>query len=1312
MASMSPAPRPKRRRGWIKRSLIILLASTVVLAGLLVGGVRLLDHFAPQYRQALAERIGQRIHADISVSGLEIGWGWHGPILYLDDPRITRPGAEQPALTADRLGLEFSLADLIGGSRLPDGLIVDAPHAALVRTGTGLALAHWGPSGGAGIDWSKLAAVRRQIAHVRIRGGRLTIVSDRLPGGRMQWSNVRIALDDDADHRLKATASADGPAWWPSINASATLTGPLQHPDHAGFSLHSDNIRPLALARAGRTNIVSHLRGGRLSFDVDGHWRNNRLTDTRITLASEALARAGDDRPLVPAFNAVFQATSDPEAHRIDLKLAQLTGGPKQSGDLDANARFDTRSHAVRVTARHLPEALALRMARLAEPRLRDAAIDGSIDTLALHWQPGQPLAAQVGFHGLTVDDPKIAFGPIAGRYRQQGGQHTLTFEGASGTLSAARYIKGDVDITGLGGRLQWQPSDRGGWSIDLDKLRLASRQAHVVTSGHVRLPKQGAPVADITADLVAPHIARLLAHIPQGKNLPNPRLRDWLPKAILAGSLDHGHVAVKGPMDRFPFAQGKNGNGFHMTLVGHGATVRYKPEWPKVTDAGGKLSLDGDQLTLDLSSAKMLGMSIDAARAHVGNVREPVMQLTGKASGAPAAKLMSFISASPLHRKFGKLVQAIEVSGPADVGVKLRIPLKPGLGHIKVDGTIDARGDALRQRTLPGPITGIHGRLAFSGHGVKASGLTGQMMGVPISADIASGTDGGERITARARPSLPADRKALAHYLPEAWLIYGKGQTPMTVAFTVQHDGRISPIRVNSDLTGMAIRLPAPLTKPAATAAPLAVTIDPRNGHIDAHYDHRLRLAVDLNAHGRPERIQALIGHTDIKPPDTNGLWIGGHAARVDGLGWFYVVRHVLYGAPADIPGAPAARAAAHHPKPKTAPPASPLAFLGGDLTIGRLSFGDRYIARPHVRAQPMTDTTGWRVDFEGGDSQGQITWVSPSGQAARIAGNLKRVALHTQKARPHSSGNAGNSDSPVLWPGLAPTDLPAMKLFVQNFVVDGTSFGQAHVDATGTADGWRLDRFQLANGALTGQANAHWQQDSGVSQASAHADFDGHGLSRLLRTFGYVSPIRAKRARIKSDLAIKPNPNGLDLRYLEGNVHLALDHGTLLTVDPGPGRLLGLLNLYVLPRRLRLDFRDVVDKGMAFDKVRADFDIHRGQAYSQNARILTPSVKIGITGRIGLATRDYNEYVTITPKVGSGVAIASAVLGGPIVGAAVFAVQQLLKKPIQHFSSVGYHLKGSWEDPQIVNPRADDNSANTPSGAARPGTSPTPGQ
>ena len=62
------------RSGVLKRTLVIALASVVILAGLLVGGVRLIDHLMPGYREALGERIGRRIDADVRIEGIELRW--------------------------------------------------------------------------------------------------------------------------------------------------------------------------------------------------------------------------------------------------------------------------------------------------------------------------------------------------------------------------------------------------------------------------------------------------------------------------------------------------------------------------------------------------------------------------------------------------------------------------------------------------------------------------------------------------------------------------------------------------------------------------------------------------------------------------------------------------------------------------------------------------------------------------------------------------------------------------------------------------------------------------------------------------------------------------------------------------------------------------------------------------------------------------------------------------------------------------------------------------------------------------------------
>ena len=52
----------------------------------------------------------------------------------------------------------------------------------------------------------------------------------------------------------------------------------------------------------------------------------------------------------------------------------------------------------------------------------------------------------------------------------------------------------------------------------------------------------------------------------------------------------------------------------------------------------------------------------------------------------------------------------------------------------------------------------------------------------------------------------------------------------------------------------------------------------------------------------------------------------------------------------------------------------------------------------------------------------------------------------------------------------------------------------------------------------------------------------------------------------------------------------------GRFTKIEPGIGKLLGVLSLQSLPRRITLDFTDVFTEGFAFDEITGDVQIHNG--------------------------------------------------------------------------------------------------------------------
>jgi uncharacterized protein YhdP len=125
--------------------------------------------------------------------------------------------------------------------------------------------------------------------------------------------------------------------------------------------------------------------------------------------------------------------------------------------------------------------------------------------------------------------------------------------------------------------------------------------------------------------------------------------------------------------------------------------------------------------------------------------------------------------------------------------------------------------------------------------------------------------------------------------------------------------------------------------------------------------------------------------------------------------------------------------------------------------------------------------------------------------------------------------------------------------------------------------------------------------------------------------------------------------------------------------------------MSIVALPRRLSLDFRDVLDKGFGFDEISGDFRIEDGNAYTCNLSLKGPAADIGIAGRAGLGSRDYDQTAIVSVNVGNTLPIVGAVVAGPQVAAALIIFSQIFKKPLQEMGQIYYGIEGSFDDPLV---------------------------
>ena len=167
--------------------------------------------------------------------------------------------------------------------------------------------------------------------------------------------------------------------------------------------------------------------------------------------------------------------------------------------------------------------------------------------------------------------------------------------------------------------------------------------------------------------------------------------------------------------------------------------------------------------------------------------------------------------------------------------------------------------------------------------------------------------------------------------------------------------------------------------------------------------------------------------------------------------------------------------------------------------------------------------------------------------------------------------------------------------------------------------------------------------------------------------------------------------------LERLAGALQFQVGPGQLLEINPGLGRLIGLFSVQNLSRRLSLDFSDLFQPGASFDRITGNVTFNRGQARLDQLTIEAPAAQVDIQGRVGLRDRDYDQQITVTPRLGGALPIAGALAGGPVTGAAVFVAEQLLRKGIEQATRYHYRLHGSWDDP-VLEPLAEEIPHPTP--------------
>ncbi|MEJ7747563.1 MAG: AsmA-like C-terminal region-containing protein, partial [Luteimonas sp.] len=229
------------------------------------------------------------------------------------------------------------------------------------------------------------------------------------------------------------------------------------------------------------------------------------------------------------------------------------------------------------------------------------------------------------------------------------------------------------------------------------------------------------------------------------------------------------------------------------------------------------------------------------------------------------------------------------------------------------------------------------------------------------------------------------------------------------------------------------------------------------------------------------------------------------------------------------------------------------------------------------------------------------------------------------------------------------------------------------------------RIEQLQLRAPKQRIDITGDWLGRGGAMRTRLGVAIDSDDFGALLTGFGFGGRLAGGKGTAKFDASWPGSPAAFKLERLEGSLNILAKKGRLVEIEPGAGRVLGLLSLAELPRRLTLDFRDFFDKGFAFNRIAGNIRFGNGRARSDDLVIDGPAAEIRIRGAADLRAQQFDQTIEVRPKAGNLLTAVGAIAGGPVGAVIGAAANAVLRKPLGQMAAKTYRVTGPWKDPKV---------------------------
>jgi len=859
-------------------------------------------------------------------------------------------------------------------------------------------------------------------------------------------------------------------------------------------------------------------------------------------------------------------------------------------------------------------------------------------------------------FPGLSAVDGKLQMDKTRGQVSIRGEDVELDFPQA---------LRGPVRFDYSSGVVTWG-LDKGFWNVEVRDLSLRNEDIEIASPQiNARLPSEPGPSPYIDARARIPRVELAELHNYFPAKAMSPKGTTWLDRAFVGGRATEGELRLRGNLREFPF---KDGNGeFHFTAQVDGGVLEFDPKWSRVDDIQARVQFDNEHMRIEASGGRIFESRILHAVATSDELflkKKPrLLRIDGELA-APVAAVVHFLTKGPLIKR-PETAPSLTGQGDGTLSLKVDLPLGALQDGTQVSGSfLTSNGSVAFDNGVA--VTSLDGRIDFTESRVTGKSLTGRMFDGPVVLDVTTVKPARPPQFAIAIKGRDADITRLEPVLGTALMEFVEGRTGWNARVEVK-DGN-ADLRVHSEANGIRSTLPAPLEKEASESWPVDARVQFSHAGQDISFNIADRLhGVMLNRRQKSEmefdRGQFAMGLGKADVPPEPGLQVVVEQPALDADQWIEAWNR-------------AKRRSESAPKRGGSQRNLAEEMRVFRVRTGALHYLNRDLGGVYIEGH-SSDSRDWVASVSGANVNGAVR--------AQFAPDENSVQLVLERLYwPQSRETAGVPEEPAS----RPRDYPRLALDVEDFHYDVRRLGRMRLRASPVEDSWRIDTFEAEQPALSISAQGVWNVLETGPQTRIDMVVKSKDLGTGLKQLGFPDQVAGGSADLKGTLSWPGSPGQFRFSELDGTMDIEAKKGRFLNVEPGTGRLFGLLNVDALTRRLTLDFSDVFSKGLAFDRINGKARILRGDLFSDLIYIIGPSAIIEVRGRVGLAKEDYAMDLIIAPDLGGNLSLISA-LANPAAGAVVFVVQKLFKKQLARVVHYRYQVSGSWNDPKITRVR-----------------------